>query len=141
MLVLKSAAFYALIDEELEEICSCDDEPALKAYVVGLFRAACRLWKFVMPVEAKAVFQNEVFHPATVDAKLQAHLGLSLEKRIFDKYVGFIFDYVSNITYLTYCAYFAYSVGLARATSTSALRRFPRPRPRAKLLNEDLKGL
>jgi hypothetical protein len=47
-----------------------------------------------MPVEAKAVFQNEVFHPATVNPKLQAHLGLSLEKRIFDKYVGFIFEYV-----------------------------------------------
>jgi hypothetical protein len=65
-----------------------------KAYVVGLFRAACRLWKFVMPVEAKAVFQNDGFHPATVNPNLQAHLGLSLEKFIFDKHVGFIFEYV-----------------------------------------------
>jgi hypothetical protein len=75
MLILKSAAYYALTDEELEEILSCNNEPVLKAYVVGLFRAACRLWKFVIPVEAKAVFQNEVFHLATVDPKLQAHLG------------------------------------------------------------------
>ena len=60
----------------------------------GLFLAACSLWKFVMPVEAKAVFQNVVFHPATVNPKLQAHLGSSLEKHIFDKYVGFIFEYV-----------------------------------------------
>jgi hypothetical protein len=42
-----------------------------------------------MPVEAKAVFQNDIFHPAIVNPKLQAHLGLSLEKRIFYKYVGF----------------------------------------------------
>jgi len=139
IIVLKSAAYYALIDEELEEILSCDNEPVLKAYVVGLFRAASRLWKFVMPVEAKAIFQNEVFHPATVDPKLQAHLGLSLEKRIFDKYVDFIFEYVSCSTYLTYFAYFAYSVGLARVTSISALHRFPRPR--RMLLNEVLKGL
>ena len=55
MIILKSAAYYALTDEELEEILSCDNEPVLKAYVVGLFRAACRLWKFVMPVEAKEV--------------------------------------------------------------------------------------
>ena len=99
MIILKSAAYYALIDEELEEIMSCDNEPVLRAYVGGLFRAACRLWKFVMPVEARAVFQNDVFHPATVDPKLQAHLGLSLEKRIFDKYVFFFF--LSYITYLT----------------------------------------
>ena len=88
MIILKSAAYYALIDEELEEILSCDNEPVLRAYVAGLFLPACRLWKFVMPVEARAVFQNDVFHPATVDPKLQAHLGLSPEKRIFDKYVA-----------------------------------------------------
>jgi hypothetical protein len=94
MIIFKSAAYYALIDDELEEILSCDNEPVFRAYVGGLFRAACRLWKFVMPVEARAVFQNDVFHPATVDPKLQAYLGLSLEKRIFDKYVAFIFEFV-----------------------------------------------
>jgi hypothetical protein len=94
MIILKSAAYYALTNEELEEILSCNNEPVLKAYLVGLFRAACRLWKYVMPVEAKAVFQNEVFHPETLNPKLQAHLGSSFEKCIFDKYVGFIFEYV-----------------------------------------------
>jgi hypothetical protein len=51
---------------------SLDNEPVLKAYVIGLFQPACRpsLWKFVMPVEAKVVFQNNVFHPATVNLKL-----------------------------------------------------------------------
>ena len=36
MIILKSAAYYALIDEELEEILSCDNEPVLRAYVAGL---------------------------------------------------------------------------------------------------------
>ena len=105
MIILKSAAYYALIDEELEEILSCDNEPVLRAYVAGLFRAACRLWKFVMPVEARAVFQNDVFHPATVVPNLQAHLGLSLEKRIFDKYVGFVFEYVIYNIYNIFCIF------------------------------------
>ena len=68
---------------------SCDNELTLKAYIVGVMRAACRLWKFVMPVDAKAVFQREVFHPATVSAKLQSHLGMTIVQRIFDKYVSF----------------------------------------------------
>ncbi len=100
MIIYKSAAYYALTNEELEEILSCNNEPVLIAYVVGLLRAACRLWKYVMPVEAKAVFQNEVFHPTTVNPKLQAHLGLSLEKCIFDKYVGFIFEYVIYVKHI-----------------------------------------
>ena len=61
MIIFKAAAWYALTDEELQEILSCDSEPILKAYILGVFRAACRLWKFVMPVEARSVFQNEVF--------------------------------------------------------------------------------
>ena len=125
MVIFKSAAYYALSDEELEEILSCDNEPTMKAYIHGLFRAACRLWKFVMPVDAKAVFQTDVFHPATVSPKLQNHLGLTLAQCIFDKYVVVICEYFAYFTYLTY---FTYSVGLARATSTSALRRFPSPR-------------
>ena len=77
MHIFKSAAFYALNDEELEEILSCNSEPVLKAYVVGVFLAACCIWKFVMPVAAKEVFQTEVFHPATVSPTLQAVPGSS----------------------------------------------------------------
>ena len=83
--IFKSAAFYALSDEELEEIVSCKNEPVLKAYMHGLFRAACRLWKCIMPVDARAVFQNDVFHPASVSPTLQLHLGLNMAERIFDK--------------------------------------------------------
>ncbi len=43
LLIFESAAHYALSDEELEEIMSCKDEPVLKAYIHGLFQAACRL--------------------------------------------------------------------------------------------------
>ncbi len=93
MIVFKSAAYYALSDEDLSEILSCESEPVLKAYMSGLFRAACRLWKYVMPVEAKAVFQTDVFHPASAKEKLQAHLGFTMAQRIFEKYVGIIFAY------------------------------------------------
>ena len=87
MIIFKSAAYYALSDEDLEEILSCDNEPVIRAYIIGLFRAAGRLWKYCMPVEARSVFQTDVFHPATVSEKLQKHLGLTLSQRIFDKYV------------------------------------------------------
>jgi hypothetical protein len=46
-----------------------------------------------MPVEVKAVFQADVFHPASVSAKLQAQLGFTMAQRIFDKYVGITFTY------------------------------------------------
>ena len=120
--ILKSAAFYALTEEELEEILACDSEPVLKAYVMGVFRAAVRLWKFVMPVAAKDVFQTKVFHPATVSPVLQSHLGLTLAERIFDKYVLIM---LSDI-YCIFDIFDIFSVGQARATSTSAPRRFPR---------------
>ena len=95
MIVFKSAAYYALSDEDLSEILSCESEPVLKAYMSGLFRAACRLWKYVMPVEAKAVFHSstDVFHPASAKEKLQAHLGFNMAQRIFEKYVCIIFTY------------------------------------------------
>ena len=86
-IIFKSAAYYALSDEDLDEIMACDNEAVLRAYLIGLFRAASRLWKFGMPVEARSVFQNDVFHPATVSETLQAHLGLTPVQRIFDNYV------------------------------------------------------
>ena len=87
MIIFKSAAYYALSDDDLDEIMSCDNEPVLRAYMLGLFRAAGRLWKYGMPVEARSVFQTDVFHPATVSDKLQNHLGLQPVQRIFEKYV------------------------------------------------------
>ena len=79
MIIFKSSAYYALSDEDLEEIfkLSCDNEPVLRAYILGVSRAAGRLWKNGMPIEARSVFQTDVFHPATVSEKLQKHLGLN----------------------------------------------------------------
>jgi hypothetical protein len=87
IIIFKSAAYYALSDDDLDEIMSCDNEPVLRAYMLGLFRAAGRLWKYGMPVKARSVFQTDVFHPATVSDKLQNHLGLQPVQRIFEKYV------------------------------------------------------
>ncbi len=137
MIIFKSTAYYALSDEDLEEILSCDNEPTMKAYIHGLFRAACRLWKFVMPVDAKTVFQTDVFDPATVSSTLQNHLGLTPAQRIFDKYVSIFCIYGAYFSYFTY---FTYSVGLARTTSTSALCCCPSPR-RMRPPIEELKGL
>ena len=82
--IFKAAAHYSLADDELEEILLCSDVPVLTAYIDGLFRAAVRPWKFIMPREAKDFFQTEVFHPASLDTNLQAHLGMTPVQRIFD---------------------------------------------------------
>ena len=36
MVIFKSAAYYALSDEDLEEILSCNNEPVLRAYIPGV---------------------------------------------------------------------------------------------------------
>jgi hypothetical protein len=68
------------------EILSCSDISVLTAYIDGVFRAAVRQLKFVMPREAKEFSQTEVFHPASLDPNLQKHLGMTPVRvqRIFD---------------------------------------------------------
>ncbi len=100
MIAFKSAAYYALTEDELDEIVSCKSEPMLKSYILGVFRAAARLWKFIMPIEARTEFQTEVFHPMKVSEKLQQHLGMSVGQRIFDMFVFIIF--CIYIIYLSY---------------------------------------
>ncbi len=84
MAIFKAAADYSLTDDELEEILSYSDVPVLTAYIDGIFRAAVRLWTFIMPREAKDFFQTEVFHPASLDPNLQKHLGMTPVQRILD---------------------------------------------------------
>ena len=62
--IFKAAAHYSLTDAELDEILSCSDVPVLTAYIDGLFRAAVRLWKFIMPREAKDFFQTDGSFPS-----------------------------------------------------------------------------
>jgi hypothetical protein len=71
LLVFKAAAWYAFTDEELDEILS-----VFKAYLEGLFQAGCHLWKIIMPVETRSVFQRMVFHEVSsynCSRKLQKH--------------------------------------------------------------------
>ncbi len=65
--IFKSAAWYALIDRLDEEvpvdgILSCSNSAVLTAYIDGLIKTSVRLWKLIMPKEAREVFQKEVFH-------------------------------------------------------------------------------
>ncbi len=89
MALLKSAAWNALTDEELDEILSCSELPVLEAYLENLFRAALRLWKFKMLIEAKDVFQTQVFHPVSATEDLQKHLGMTMTQRLCDMYDSF----------------------------------------------------
>ena len=63
MTIFKSAAWYALTEEELDEIVSCKDQPVQEAYIEVVFKAAVRIWKFKMPVKSKDAFEKPVFHP------------------------------------------------------------------------------
>jgi hypothetical protein len=82
--VFKEAAHYALTDEELDDILNTDDA-ALRLFIVGIFRAQCRLIKFVGPAGVREEFEHCVFHPPSKDAVIQAHLGLSMAESIFDQ--------------------------------------------------------
>jgi hypothetical protein len=79
MAIFKAAAEYSLTDDELEEIFSCSDVQVsvLTAYIDGIFRAAVRLWKFIMPREAKDFSQS-------LDPTLQEHPRMTPVQRIFD---------------------------------------------------------
>ncbi len=82
--ILKSAAWYSLTEEELDEILLCNDQPVLEGYVNNLFKSAVRLWKCVMPVESRKVFQTKIFHPAFASEELQKHLGVTMTQLLFD---------------------------------------------------------
>ena len=60
--VFKSAAWYALTDEELEEIFE-HTEDQVDDYIKGLVTAGIRIWKYEAPEEARKMFQTEVFAP------------------------------------------------------------------------------
>ena len=84
MRIFKSAAYYALADEELEEILETE-EAALRLFIKGLFQAQCRLLKYVGPQAAREEFENVVFRPASKDPNIQKHLGLEMAQSIFDQ--------------------------------------------------------
>lgn len=82
--IFKSAAYYALTDEELEDILDTE-EAALRLFLKGLIQAQCRLIKYVAPQAARDEFENVVFRPASKDPVVQKHLGLEMAQSIFDQ--------------------------------------------------------
>ena len=54
---LAKAAYYALTDEELEDILDTE-EAALRLFLKGLIQAQCRLIKYVAPQAARDEFET-----------------------------------------------------------------------------------
>jgi hypothetical protein len=82
--LLKSAAHYALIAEELEEILDTAEE-VLRIYIKGLLVAGLFKIKMNMPVAARHYFQTSVFCPVRKNAEIQDHLGLGPLQSILDQ--------------------------------------------------------
>ena len=82
--IFKAAAYYALTDDEVEEILETTAEKVLVTYLKGLTITSMRLWKYVIPEHVRSYFEEHVFNPTRGDAEIQKHLGLDMDKRIFD---------------------------------------------------------
>ena len=87
--VFRAAAHYALTDDEVEEILTVADKPLI-SYLKGLTITAMRVWKYVIPEHVRLYFEENVFKPTRGDAEIQRHLGLDMEKRIFDRYFAYL---------------------------------------------------
>jgi len=82
--LLKSAAHYALIPEELEEILDTAEE-VLRIYLKGLLNTGLYKIKNDLPVNARDHFQTAVFCPLRKNDEIQGHLGLEPRESIMDK--------------------------------------------------------
>jgi hypothetical protein len=58
--IFESAAFYALSDEELDEILAID-EKSLKTYLKGILTAGISIWQYIIPEEVHTHFESEIF--------------------------------------------------------------------------------
>ncbi len=75
--IFRSAAWYALSDEDVEEIFQVShDRGHVDDYIKGIVTTGILLYKYEAAEEARKVFQNEVFAPLVVDPILQMHLAL-----------------------------------------------------------------
>lgn len=82
--IFKDAAYYALTDEDLEDILNTEDA-ALRLFIKGIFQAQCRVIKFTAPADVREEFEQCVFRPASKDPVIQRHLGLQMSESIFDQ--------------------------------------------------------
>jgi hypothetical protein len=87
--IFKSAAWHALLDEEVVGFFSCNNASAavVAAYKEGFIQISVHLWKFIMPKDARDVFQKEGFHPTSVSSMMQLQLWMSTSQLIFDMYI------------------------------------------------------
>ena len=83
--IFKAAAYYALTEDEVEEILETTAEKVLMTYLKGLTITSMCLWKYVIPEHVRSYFEEHVFNPTRGDAEIQKHLGLAMDKRIFDR--------------------------------------------------------
>ena len=83
--IFKAAAYYALTEDEVEEILETTAEKVLVTHLKGLTITSIRLWKYVIPEHVRSYFEHHVFFTARADAEIQKHLGLDMDKRIFDR--------------------------------------------------------
>ena len=83
--IFKAAAYYALTDDEVEEILETTAEKVLMSYLKGITITSMRLWKYVIPKHVRSFFEDRVFNPTRGEAEIQKHLGLDMDKRIFDR--------------------------------------------------------
>jgi hypothetical protein len=86
--IFRSAAWYALADEDVEEIFSYD-RVHVDDYIKGIVTTGMRLYKYEAAEEARKIFQNEVFAPLVEDPVLQMHLALNPGQRVQSQYGPF----------------------------------------------------
>ena len=79
--IFKSAAWYALTEEELAEILEHTDDE-IDDYIKGIITAGIRLWRHEAPEEARKIFQNDVFAPLIENPIYQEHLALGPGQRV-----------------------------------------------------------
>jgi hypothetical protein len=79
--VFKSAAYYAMTEEEISEIMDAD-EITLNLYVENLVIAAIRVYKYEAADTARKIFQDEVSGPTLENPEFQKHLNLQPGQRI-----------------------------------------------------------
>ena len=82
--IFKSAAYYCLTEEDLEEILDIS-EPELRLYLKGIFSAGCRMLRYELTAAARKYFEHNVFRPAIKNAEIQKHLGLEMSQSVFDQ--------------------------------------------------------
>ncbi len=75
------AAWYALSDEDIEEIFA-HDKVLVDDYIKGIMTARMRLYKYEEAEEAHKVFQNEIFAQLVENPILQIHLALKSGQRV-----------------------------------------------------------